>query len=115
MCPLISLEHPIIVGSVARAFIDSVVTHHGHPCVIVTDMDRIFTRTLWRTLFQHCMPFTNTWADGKAKLVPKSQPQKYSIHSTKGVAFSWLSMAEWWYNTSFHTSLKTTLFQALYG
>jgi hypothetical protein len=28
---------------------------------------------------------------------------------------SWLSVAEWWHNTTFHTSLKMTPFQALYG
>jgi hypothetical protein len=28
---------------------------------------------------------------------------------------SWLSLAEWWYNSSFHTATKITPFHALYG
>lgn len=27
----------------------------------------------------------------------------------------WVPLAEWWYNTNFHTALQTTPFEALYG
>ncbi|XP_026433078.1 uncharacterized protein LOC113330486 [Papaver somniferum] len=37
-----------------------------------------------------------------------------SGHSTKHWS-KWLSLAEWWYNTNYHSSLKMTSFTALYG
>jgi hypothetical protein len=27
----------------------------------------------------------------------------------------WLSLAEWWYNTNFHSSIQMTPFEALFG
>ena len=27
----------------------------------------------------------------------------------------WLSLAKWWYNTSFHSTIQTTPYQAMYG
>lgn len=28
---------------------------------------------------------------------------------------TWLPLAEWWYNSSFHSSIQLTLYEALYG
>ena len=35
------------------------------------------------------------------------------MHPTKW--HKWLSLAQWWYNTSYHSSLKMTPFKALFG
>jgi hypothetical protein len=37
-----------------------------------------------------------------------------SFQETKKWA-AWLPLKEWWYNASYHTSLKCTPFEALYG
>jgi hypothetical protein len=119
----IAMKHPITVKLVAQAFTDNIFKLHSLPMVIVTDRDRIFTSRLWQDLFKalgiklHMSTSYHPQTDGQTERVnqcletylrcmPFAQPKKWH---------SWLSMAEWWYNSSFHTSLKMTPFQALYG
>jgi hypothetical protein len=91
--------------------------------VIVIDRDRIFTSNLWQAMFKSM--------EIKLHLSTAYHPETYSqteslnqclenylrcmCFTTPRKWKSWLSLAEWWYNTSYHTSLHMTPFQALYG
>lgn len=119
----LALKHPITVKNVAKVFVDNIFKLHSLPTVIVTDRDSIFTSHLWQDLIKalgvqlHLSTSYHPQSDGQTETVNQclenylrcmafAQPKKWH---------SWLSMAEWWYNTSFHTALKMTPFQALYG
>lgn len=119
----LSMKHPISVQSVARQFSDQIFKLHGLPSVIVTDRDKIFTSNLWQKLFKtlgiklHMSTSYHPQSDGQTERVNQclenylrcmafQQPTKWH---------TWLALAEWWYNTTFHTSLKMTPFQGLYG
>jgi hypothetical protein len=119
----ISLKHPITVKTVAQAFTANIFKLHGLPTVIVTDRCKIFISTLWQDLFKslgvklHFSTSYHPQTDGQTERVNQclenylqnmafQQPKKWH---------HWLPLAEWWYNTTFHTSLKMTPFQALYG
>ena len=119
----IPLSHPYSVHTVTQAVIDNVIKLHGPPTVIISDRDRIFTSSLWKAIFkafQVDLRFSSAYhpqSDGQTERVNQClesylrcmtfrEPQKWT---------QWLSFAEFWYNTSFHTSLKITPFQALYA
>lgn len=48
----IPLSHPFTAVTVAHAFVDQVVRHHGIPTSIVSDRDKVFVSSFWQTLFQ---------------------------------------------------------------
>lgn len=119
----IPLAHPYKAQDIVTLYFDNVFKLHGLPKVIVTDRDPIFTSALWQAMFKnlgvdlHLSSAYHPQADGQTERVNQclenylrcmcfNSPKRW-IH--------WLSLAEWWYNTSFHTSLNMTPFQALYG
>ena len=55
--------------------------------------------------------------DGQTKIVNKClEGYLHFFVSDKQTQWvKWLPFTEWWYNTSFHTAAKKTLFMALYG
>ena len=119
----IPLQHPYTMHTVALAFIDNVFKLHGPPISIVTDRDRIFTSNMWQGIFKamkvklRLSTAYHPQSDGQTERVNQclenylrcmafQEPKKWC---------SWMPLAEWWYNTTYHTVTKFTPFQALYG
>jgi hypothetical protein len=117
------LSHPFTAQVVSQMFIDNIFKLHGPPVAIVTNRDPIFTSKLWQEIFKS-MKITLQYntanhpeTDGQTKRVNQylevylrcmafTKPKKWA---------SWLPLAEWWYNSTYHTSLKCSLFETLYG
>ncbi|GKB72272.1 ty3-gypsy retrotransposon protein [Tanacetum coccineum] len=90
---------------------------------IVCDRDKVFISLFWKGLFKllHIKLLMSTayhtQTDGQTEVVNRSlecylrcmcgeKPKEWS---------KWLSLAEWWYNTNYHTCLNTTPYEVLYG
>ena len=110
------LAHPYTTQQVAKLILDNIVKLHGPPQSIVSDRDRVFTSKLWHEIF----PALNTKLHFSSAYHPESDGQIERVNQCleqylRSMAFSepkkwpsWLSAAEWWYNTSYHTAIKTT-------
>jgi transposase InsO family protein len=118
----IPLSHPYTVASVARAFFDGVVRLHGYPSSIVSDRDSVFTSRLWRDLFKLSgvqLRFSTAFhpqTDGQSEVVNKVIAM-YLCCATGDrprAWVDWLSWAEYCY-TSYHTALRATPFEVVYG
>lgn len=119
----IALQHPFTALQVAIVFLDNVVKLHGVLRSIVSDRDKIFTSTFWRALFQavgtklHYSTAYNPQTDRQSERVNQCLELylRCAVHNSPKKWKSWLAMAEFWYNSDFHSSLGCPPFKALYG
>lgn len=119
----LALSHPFLAITVAQLFMDHIFKLHGLPNAIVSDRDKLFISHLWQELFRvlgvslHLSTAYHPQSDGQFERVNQcletylrcfacEKPQSWR---------SWLSLAEWWYNISFHSSLNASPHKALYG
>jgi hypothetical protein len=92
---------------------------HGLPTSIIIDRDPVFTSNFWKELLKLLgikmnmslayHPQTervNQCLENYLRSMLIDQPQRWT---------RWLLLAQWWYNSCFHCSLKTSPFQSLYG
>jgi len=119
----IPIGHPYTAASVARAFFSDIVRLHGMPASIVSDRDPVFTGHVWRDLFK--MVGVQLWMS--TAFHPQTDGQSEAVNKTIAMYLrcitgdrprawlEWLLWAEYCYNTSFHSALRTTPFQVVYG
>lgn len=117
------LSHPYITLSVAQLFLSQVYKLHGMPSVIISDRDRIFTRSLWQELFR----LTDTTLNMSSAYHPQTEGQterlnqcletylRCMVHSCPQKWAQWIPLAEYWYNTTYHSAHGHTPSEALYG
>lgn len=119
----LALSHPYSVEQVVEIFMNNIHRLHGMPMAIIIDRDRIFTSQLFQEIFKSMkvqLRFSTSYhpqTDGQTERVNQCL-ESYLRNMTFQEPhqwYSWLSLAGWWYNTTYHTSLQMTPFQALYG
>ncbi|KAJ4784848.1 polyprotein [Rhynchospora pubera] len=118
-----ALSHPYTASTVAQLFLDNVHKLHGLPTTVVSDRDPIFTSQFWREMITklgiklNMSTAYHPQTDGQTERVNQCLEQ-YLRCMIQGQPKNWvrvLALAEWWYNTSYHSAIQTTSFQALYG
>ncbi|CAN6322178.1 unnamed protein product [Urochloa humidicola] len=119
----IPLHHPFTAAGIAKLFISNVYKLHGLPQSIISDRDRIFNSQFWRELFGLAgvdLLMSSSYhpqTDGQTERLNQTMETflRCFANACPSQWIHWLSLAEFWYNTSDHSAIGRSPFVALYG
>ncbi|GJV70375.1 retrotransposable element Tf2 [Tanacetum coccineum] len=97
----IPLAHPFTASQVAQVFLDQVYKLHGLPESIV----KLKLSTAYHPQTDGQTEVVNRSLGCYLRCMCGEKPKEW---------VKWLSLAEFWYNTNYHTSTKTTPYEAVY-
>uniref|UniRef100_A0A2N9EMM8 RNA-directed DNA polymerase n=1 Tax=Fagus sylvatica TaxID=28930 RepID=A0A2N9EMM8_FAGSY len=109
--------------NVILVIVDKFTNLHGLPSSIVSDRDTAFTSLFWEKLFRRQgvdLAMSSSYhpqSDGQTEVVNKSLEHYLRAFAADKPSLwvEWLPLAEYWFNTNYHTSTKLSPFEALYG
>jgi len=119
----VAVKHPYTASTIAQLFMDNIVKLHGLPNSIVSDRDTIFVSVFWKELFKlyrvnlQLSTAYHPQSDGQTERVNQCLELylRCAVQDSPKTWHSWLSLAQLWYNSTYHSSLGCSPFKALYG
>ncbi|KAA3477606.1 Retrotransposable element Tf2 [Gossypium australe] len=121
--PVVSLSHPYTAKEVAQEYMNHVYKLHGMPDSIISDRDKIFVSRFWQELFHRAgtklllSTAYHPHTDGQTEVLNLCLKNylRCMIGETPANWSHWSPLVEWWYNSSFYSSIRLTPYEALYG
>lgn len=119
----VPLSHPYTAFQIALVYMTHIYKLRGLPKALISDRDKIFTSQVWKELFKLLkvdLLMSSAYhpqTDDQTERVNQCLETylRCFVHSCPKKWSSWLSLAEFLYNTSYHSSLGQTPFKVLYG
>lgn len=119
----IPLSHPYTAIEVAQAYLDNIFRLHGMPEVVISDRDPTFLSEVWQEIFRvqgvdlkHSTAY-HPQTDGQTETTNKTLETYLRCMTAEAPKTwsKWLPLAEWWYNTTYHSAIRCTPFEVVFG
>nr|KYP43838.1 Retrotransposable element Tf2 [Cajanus cajan] len=119
----VALPTRFTAQQLAQRFMQEIFRLHGPPKTIISDRDPIFLSQFWREIFKAqgtTLKYSSSYhpqTDGQTEVLNRTLEcfLRCFVSDTPRSWFRFLHIAEFWYNTSKHSSLSTSPFHVLYG